>query len=260
MYRQTLSTVALFALVAIGPRIALAEDAASADAPATLSAPLDPSTLGKPFDSAAFAKAVEGRIWGIDLSHHNPLSEDASGHMADWGISFAILKVTEGIDYKDPAYDAHHAALSDRDIVLGSYHFYVLTDDPTDQAKWFLKNAKEGSILIVDVERAGHKIGPDLPAQVDTFVKHVEKQTGQRVIIYSGDSIYGKYLTGLSSKHSIWVADYQLMPDIPDWSLWQFYDNVHLSGIKGGVDATVFNGNLAAFEAFVAFLRPNAVE
>ncbi len=70
------------------------------------------------------------RLSGIDLSHHNDVSDWSEIQSAE--LSFVILKATDGMDYLDPTFDDRFTTLKTLGLIRGAYHFTKQTTIP-----WF---------------------------------------------------------------------------------------------------------------------------
>jgi lysozyme len=198
----------------------------------------------------------EGKLFGIDVSHHNS--------SIDWStlkssrVDFIFIKATDGLNYLDPTFTANFKAAKDAGIVRGAYHFYESNDDGVAQAEWFIKNAQleKGDLRpVVDIEslKAGTPDG-DLHRNFKAFLARIEAHYGCTPIIYTGTRFWEHSMREHFPGRALWVAEYGVhTPKIPaewqDWTFWQFSETYNLSGAPKPVDASYFNGEPAEFKS-----------
>jgi lysozyme len=71
----------------------------------------------------------------------------------------------------------------------------------------------------------------------------VEKVSGKRIMIYSNESSYKRYITGHLDKQDLWICSFNRNPNInKKWTLWQHSHKGKLDGADGWVDINTFNG------------------
>lgn len=88
--------------------------------------------------------------------------------------------------------------------------------------------------------------------ELTVFLKHIEKKTGVKPILYTGLSFYKDYLKGHYDDYPLWIAHYY-QPKLKigsstKWHFWQHSDKAKISGINHVVDFNAFNGDRVAFE------------
>lgn len=193
---------------------------------------------------------AEGKIWGIDVSHHQST--------IDWEElqkqkpHFIFLKATEGSSRQDTKYHCNYKEARKLGIIVGSYHFFSYKSCGKDQAKNFLSNVKyqRGDLpLVLDAEFAR-----TIPArrvvtnELITFINIVFNRTGRYPIIYCDYDYYLLYLKDrLNGKCKLWIVDYKNRPNCK-WTFWQTTDQFKMAGIKGKVDFNLFNGSRETLE------------
>lgn len=189
---------------------------------------------------------LEGKIWGIDLSHHQST--------IDWDLLeeqkpyFIFFKATEGTTITDRYYRDNYRNARRLGILVGSYHFFSYRSSGRDQANHFLsvcKRQKGDMPLVLDVEFL-----PNMPPrkivtnEIIAFLKTVYQRTGKKPIIYCNDYYFRDYIEGnLKNEHLIWICDYNKKPQY-EWTFWQTTDKFRLNAVKGNVDFNLFNGSL----------------
>ncbi len=93
---------------------------------------------------------------------------------------------------------------------------------------------------------------PDaLVGELTVFLEAVERETGERPVIYATRSAAERYLQDPSFVgHGLWLRDLLAEPEPVagrDWTVWQYKSRGRLPGIVGPVDLNVFSGSEEAF-------------
>ncbi|MDD3079164.1 MAG: GH25 family lysozyme [Paludibacter sp.] len=187
---------------------------------------------------------AEGKIWGVDLSHHQ--SDVNWEKLNTQKPYFIFFKATEGATHIDSKYKENYKNARKKKIIVGSYHFFSYTSNGRAQAEHFLQNVKlqKGDLPpVLDVEYKKNMPSRSVVTQeIIAFLKTVTTKTGKKPIIYCDYDYYTDYLKGkLKNPHILWVCDYRRKPDC-EWTFWQTTDKFQLSGIRGNVDFNIFNG------------------
>lgn len=205
-------------------------------------------------------------LYGIDVSHYQ--------EWIDWkkvrasGISFAILKTSEGVGSEDPTFEQNFKGALESGILPGSYHFFLPRFDPVLQARHYaevLKAVAGKRVCLppcIDLETAG--LGREgLNKAVRAFLQELERLTGRRGMLYTSPGFWSSYLpqpvlsqnrivrsdTEWAASHPLWLAHYttgwplQVYP-WAGWTIWQHSSSGRISGIATRVDLNLFNGNL----------------
>ena len=183
------------------------------------------------------------------------------------GKRFAFIKSTEGSAWVDPFFAANWKGAKDAGLLRGAYHFFRPLQDAKKQAELFLKTVRlePGDFdPVLDLEVTDNLRAATIIQRVEIFVTEVEKQTGLKVIIYSGVSFLNDSFTipaggpPLWAKdHILWIANYlpdtATQPIMPrgweKWHFWQHSESGKVSGINGNVDLNWFNGSLEELQA-----------
>lgn len=96
---------------------------------------------------------------GIDLSHHNPITDKFWNHFKTNNYKFVYLKVSEGGTWKDNKRMKFYNKAKQAYMLVGCYHFF---NDNVSAKKQFdnFKNATQGIkmdlIPVIDFERDGY--------------------------------------------------------------------------------------------------------
>lgn len=194
---------------------------------------------------------------GIDVSHWQ-------GNI-DWkrvkasGQQFVFIKATEGKSYRDKQFLNNVNGARAAGLLVGAYHFVnaVNVADAKLEAAHFVDRVQEaGGVArfdlppVMDYENnPGNLSKSALNSVALAFLQEVERISGRKPIVYTGNSFAQNFTAALSS-YDLWIARYsntRVPDDAPawkQWDFWQYTDAGQVSGINGGVDLNVYNGTL----------------
>jgi lysozyme len=196
---------------------------------------------------------------GIDVSHWQ--GKVRWERVADAGVDFVIAKATQGTWFVDDRYERNRTNAQSNGLKFTAYHFAEPGSrrlDAVREADHFVDTAQLGPrnlIPVLDLEITGG-LGPKaLQSWALAWLKRVEERLGVKPMIYSSPAFW-KYRVGdsalLASKgyRVLWIAHYETpRPSVPaqrwdgaGWTLWQWTECGHVSGIDGCVDRNSFNG------------------
>lgn len=197
--------------------------------------------------------------YGIDVSHHNDVQ--------DWnavrgnGITYALLKVTESVDYVDDASAGYADGARGAGVAAGGYHF-ARPGDVGAQVAHFADRLGERGLLApgstwpaLDMEAEG--LG-DANGFIADFIAGFRQRTGVHgMLVYSNLNWFTDVLRPddwADDGVLLWIARYNGDPGNPGWShprlgIHQHSNEGNVPGIAGGVDrnATVGEYGLANF-------------
>ncbi|MBK7958119.1 MAG: glycoside hydrolase family 25 protein [Bacteroidetes bacterium] len=187
-------------------------------------------------------------MYGIDVSKYQ--------RTINWydverdGISFAIIKATEGARIRDKNFVYNWEDCSKTSIVKGSYHFYRAHIPWTEQFENFTRqvNLSPGDLPpIVDIEYDDGVNKALIVRDLKKFLIALENHYKVRPIIYTYESFYNDYLIDKFRNYTLWIASYQYSPPIlkdgAKWEFWQYSEKGSIEGIKSYVDLNCFYGN-----------------
>jgi len=213
-----------------------------------------------PTPKAAVPPATTNRLEGVDVSFFN-------GDLIDWkvvaqgGISFALIKATEGATTTDPTFATNWANLKSAGIVRGGYHFFRSDKDAEVQAKLFLKTVKlePGDLPpILDVEISKKEDISKVVFGISKWLTIVEKATGRRPILATQPVYWRDRLEDLKvfAAYPLWIVENDIkQPDIPGgwntWVFWTYSDAGAVEGIQGNASLDRFNGSLDDLHKFI---------
>ncbi|CAO5232039.1 GH25 family lysozyme [Frankia sp. AgKG'84/4] len=172
------------------------------------------------------------------------------------GLSFALIKATEGTAYTNPFFAADRAAATRAGLIVGAYHYARPTaaiSTAVEQARRFIAvtglTRTAGHLApALDLEDNGGLDPAALAAWVHAFLEEVESETGRTPILYTYRSFWTDQMGDSHdfTKYPIWFAIYnnQATPGVlpggwPNWALWQYTSGGTVPGIAGAVDVNV---------------------
>ncbi|MEW6734767.1 MAG: glycoside hydrolase family 25 protein [Acidobacteriota bacterium] len=200
---------------------------------------------------------------GIDVSHYNGTIKFNLVKSA--GIIFAFAKATEGTSYRDAKFKDNWKAMKDAGIIRGAYHYFIPSDDASQQASHFIETVElqPGDLPpVLDVESAGND-QQVLINGVKTWLEVVEKQTGYKPIIYTSPSFWNSNMTDQFGAYPLWIANYKTgAPTIPSgwtqWNFWQYSNSGSINGVTGSVDLDYFNGSATNLQSLTISAPANS--
>ena len=102
-----------------------------------------------------------------------------------------------------------------------------------------VKKSEQDLIPVLDIE--GHHSGRLNMARVDKLLELMEAEYGVRPMIYTSEKLYKTHFAGKKyAKYHIFIANYRRTPSVR-YTLWQFTETGHVSGIRGYVDINRFH-------------------
>lgn len=192
---------------------------------------------------------------GIDISHYQG---NLMGEIKDHDyLDFVICKATQGVTYTDDDFEKNWRLIKEKGFIRGTYHFFVVSDDPREQAIHFYDTVPDlgvGDIApIVDVEELS--LSQDTSSRVfqqrlKEFLRVVEEKFRRKPMIYSNYAFAQEYLKeDWLADYPLWIADYngKSSPAIPStwrnigYKIWQKNSSYHVGSIA--TDFDVFIGH-----------------
>lgn len=191
-------------------------------------------------------------VKGVDLSAHNGIVDFDS--LAAAGVSFAYLKASEGLSFRDPSFVVNYAKCRRAGIAVGAYHFFRFDCDGRQQAINLLK-ATGGCLLDlpvgIDIEEWGNPAGhsTEIIRERLRTMTALLNAAGYRVIIYTNKQGHSRFVRdNFDSDESpaLWICSFTDPPIAHQpWVIWQHSHVGRIPGVKGPVDLNVFNGDTA---------------
>lgn len=188
--------------------------------------------------------------YGMDISHFQGNIVDAI-NVKD-SLRFIICKATQGDSFVDPDFRMNWREIEEKGLIRGTYHFYVCTDDPLDQANHFINNASDITTKdiapILDIEQGSmsKNVSADqMEKDILIFLKIVEQKTKRKPIIYTDYAFAQEYLkNSIFAEYDLWLAEYtsDKNPRIPDtwknrgFKIWQKTASYNLDSRMADLD------------------------
>ena len=206
-------------------------------------------------------------LHGIDVSHYQELIDWAKVRAS--GVRFAIIKASEGVGFVDPMFEENFRGAVDAGVVPGTYHFYLPTLDPLQQAAHYQSVLKDvvGSHPClppcIDLETAGATKAA-MNSAVRSFMQEMQRADGRPGLIYTSPGFWSTYLPApvlsqnrlkpadveWADAYPLWLAHYttgwpsQVYPWV-GWTFWQYSSAGKIAGVPTRVDMNYFNGSEA---------------
>ncbi len=198
-------------------------------------------------------------IEGVDVSDKQGVINWRA--VASGGKSFAFIRVTDGLQYRDKQFAANWSGAKSAGLLRGGYQYFEPTQNPIAQADMML--SMMGPLVsgdlppTLDVETLsaapGGGGGPaSLSATADgvaAWVDHVARATGMNPIVYTYPSFWAQLPPrGIERKAMLWAAHWGVpRPTVPGawkrWAFWQYTSTGSVPGIQGPVDLDRFEGS-----------------
>jgi GH25 family lysozyme M1 (1,4-beta-N-acetylmuramidase) len=197
---------------------------------------------------------------GIDVSSFNGVIDWPS--VGRDAVAFAFIRATQGARVADQRFETNWTASKSIGLVRGAYHFFVLDDDPGEQARNFLGHVKiEAGDLpaVLDIESIHGGDAQANAKKILTYLAVVDGATGRPSILYAGYADFATLFAAAPalSKHPLWIASYGVaVPEVPGngttWRFWQYAATGKVAGITGTVDLDRFNGSSDQLHSFAS--------
>lgn len=172
------------------------------------------------------------------------------------GMTFAIVKATEGTNYTNPFFVGDRDAAGKAGLVVGAYHYArpaAPISTAVDQARHFLAvtglTRTAGHLApVLDLETTGGLDPVALAAWTRAFLEEIESQTGRAPILYTYRSFWTNSMADTKefARYPFWFAIYNnestpgwLPGGWPGWAMWQYTSSGVVPGIIGSVDMNV---------------------
>ena len=191
---------------------------------------------------------VKSRNYGVDVSSYN--GTDLSG-MAHSGAKFAVVKLSEGLDYRNPKAQAQINSAKDNGMMVSGYHYARFSANSgvaAQEGQYAVNSAvavglPKGSYLACDWETGSGNVtnqGYDASANAVLAFLDVIVAAGYKPLLYSGKSLLTNNINvkTITAKYGtcLWVASYKTMnrqdtadfgyfPSMDNIAIWQFSSN-----------------------------------
>lgn len=191
---------------------------------------------------------VDKRSYGVDVSSYNGtnLSE-----FSNLGAKYAFVKVSEGLDYRNPKAEAQIKSAKDNGMMVSGYHYarFSANSGVAVQEGHYAVNSAvavglpEDSYLACDWETgSGNVTNQGYEASADAILAFLDVivAAGYKPLLYSGKSLLTNNVNvkKITAKYGtcLWVASYKTMnrqdaadfgyfPSMDNIAIWQFSSN-----------------------------------
>ncbi|ANZ55644.1 SLAP domain-containing protein [Lactobacillus helveticus] len=206
----------------------------------------------------AATTSVAARALGVDVASYQ--SADLSSH-AQAGSQFAIVKVSEGITYRNPKASSQISTAISNNMMPMAYHFATFSSNSSaavDEANYAIKAAQtfglpKDSYIACDYETGqGNNIYGGKTPTANAIIAFMDqiKAAGYKPLLYASSSVLRNNIDTNSVivkyPNSLWVASYAIsgridnpnfnyFPSMEGVSIWQFTDNWRGLNVDGNV-------------------------
>ena len=189
----------------------------------------------------ALGAQAQVRTRGIDVSKFQGTVNWAKV-AKDSTIKFVYIRATEGTSIQDAYYKTNLTKAKKAGLLVGSYHVYSSKTTAYQQMgnmRKMVKKSEQDLIPVLDIE--GHHSGRLYMARVDKLLELMEVEYGVKPMIYTSEKVYKTHFAGKKyAKYHIFIANYRRYPSTR-FTLWQYSETGHVSGIRGYVDLNRFH-------------------
>ena len=201
---------------------------------------------------------VEKRSYGVDVSSFQGTDLSA---MARAGAKFDIVKLSEGLDYRNPKAQAQINSAKDNGMMVSGYHYarFSANSGVAVQEGHYAVNSAvavglpKGSYLACDWEDgSGNSITQGYEASADAILVFLDVivSAGYKPLLYSGKAalVNNVDTKKITAKYGtcLWVASYKTMdpqdtadfgwfPSMDNVAIWQFTDNWRGLDVDGNI-------------------------
>lgn len=191
----------------------------------------------------AMGAQAQVRTRGIDVSKFQGTVNWAKV-AKDSTIKFVYIRATEGTSIQDAYYRTNLTKARKAGLLVGSYHVYSSKTTAYQQMgnmRKMIKKSEQDLIPVLDIE--GHHSGRLYMERVDKLLELMEAEYGVKPMIYTSERVYKTHFaTKKYAKYHIFIANYRGYPTTR-FTLWQYTEKGHCSGIGGYVDFNRFHRN-----------------
>lgn len=201
----------------------------------------------------------ESNSKGIDVSRYQNVTSWQS--VRDSGISFVIIKSTEGTGFVDGSFTSHLQGAKSVGMKVGVYHFCRAkdTNSAIQEADFFISTINSvGGFGVLDIAPVLDLETPEGASRDNvvqicrTWIERVKSASGMQPILYSFPSFADTYLDSSLADIPLWLANYNVQQpaDRAGWSRWtflQYSEQGKVSGIEGYVDLDEYDGDIGNY-------------
>ena len=174
--------------------------------------------------------------------------------VANYGMGFAILRITEKGNVIDPTFERNYKGCIDNKIPVGVYKYSYATsiEQIKTEASIVIKTLNKRKLdypVFLDIEdKCQRNISKNIMMQMINAFRAIIVKAGYKFGIYCSESWYNTYLPDGAKKYGCWIAHY---PDPDDGTMqtrvkpgtgigWQYSSKATIPGIPTKVDRSIF--------------------
>lgn len=171
----------------------------------------------------------QGFSYGIDISHHNKLTDSDWKELKRQNVKFVYIKISEGATYKDPMRFKHYDNAQKYNIKAGVYHFF--RDDVPAEAQYrnFARAHADrifwDIVPCIDYEKAGFRKDFKTRIKVLKELLDIFYQRGMPDPVIYCDLIQYAQLKPLFPNIRYWIS--ASSPDLKVGSIKQYHKKVN---------------------------------
>lgn len=194
-------------------------------------------------------------VIGIDVSAHN--GEIDFRQVAAEGVSFVIIKATEGGTFKDKKFVDNLRKAREAGLKVGAYHFFRFDTPGYMQGLNFLNSLQSRELdlpLAIDIEEWANPNSQPTPMvlnRLSEMIDHLESH-GHRVMLYTNKNGFARFVRGRLEGYPLWICSLVDEPQEIGWTLWQGTHNGRIKGIDHPVDINAFSGTAEEWADFTS--------
>ncbi|MBD0743610.1 glycoside hydrolase family 25 protein [Streptomyces sp. CBMA152] len=145
--------------------------------------------------------------YGQDWASYQSATPDTSG------LSFAFVKITEGLSYINPVWITQRDHAKAAGLVWGGYHYPHMANSPQDEADFFLSqvNWQHGDVIVLDWEgydNANQNVSKAAQAAYkDAWLRHVKSRMPYNPVgMYANTDYWHNVDTSNFYGDFLWIA------------------------------------------------------
>ncbi|MGE9946551.1 GH25 family lysozyme [Lactobacillus johnsonii] len=204
-------------------------------------------------------RTIENRAYGVDVSSFNNAN---TTEYTNAGADFVLVKVSEGLDYRNPKAKAQVDSAKQNNVVPMAYHYARFSNNTNvavQEGNYAVGSAKQvgiepGSYLACDYEQgSGNETGgnrEDNTTAILAFLNTIVS-AGYKPLLYSGAALMKNKINTarILTKYPncLWVAaypykgatntaDFNYFPSMEGVTIWQFTDNWRGMDVDGNIN------------------------
>ena len=191
-------------------------------------------------------------LQGVDISYWQGANINWS-QVAGAGISFAIVKSTEGIGRHEPNALGQASGAKAAGLKVGYYHFaHAGQNTAVSEANFFADALavlpSYDIIPTLDIETNKYNLTAQQMTQwISDFVTQAIAKGVPNIMLYSYESFFDSFLlpSTVLATSPLWLADYRSTAHVPhgwnNYNIWQYSQGGNVAGIQGHVDMNTCN-------------------